>query len=148
MGANDLKEENACDALVHIKHLPDGSDLKNDLLMKPSTTDNTEETPETDTIVDENAMDTSIKELMELTGSSIKPKYSKATLKDKDGNYPKWLSSRKIQNLKSKGKKKSAGKVGFTALGKVSKKVNENKINKKKNIPSPKKKKKKKKKKK
>ena len=33
------------DALVHIKHLPDGSDLKNDLLMKPST-DNTEETPE------------------------------------------------------------------------------------------------------
>ena len=77
---------------------------------------------QTDTIVDENAMDTSIKELMELTGSSIKPKYSKATLKDKDGNYPKWLSSRKIQNLKSKGKKKSAGKVGFTALGKVSKK--------------------------
>merc|ERR1719192_1274579 len=76
--ANDLKEQ-------------DGSDL----LMKPST-DNTEETPETivDTIVDENAMDT-----------SVKAKYSKTTLKDKDGNYPKWLSSRKIQNLKSKGKK-------------------------------------------
>merc|ERR1711953_344830 len=82
--ANDLKEQ-------------DGSDL----LMKPST-DNTEETPETtvDTIVDENAMDT-----------SVKAKYSKTTLKDKDGNYPKWLSSRKIQKLKSKGKKSSAGKV-------------------------------------
>merc|ERR1711878_73861 len=80
--ANDLKEQ-------------DGSDL----LMKPST-DNTEETPETivDTIVDENAMDT-----------SVKAKYSKTTLKDKDGNYPKWLSSRKIQKLKSKGKKSSAG---------------------------------------
>ena len=53
-----------------------------------------------DTIVDENAMDT-----------SVKAKYSKTTLKDKDGNYPKWLSSRKIQKLKSKGKKSSAGKV-------------------------------------
>ena len=55
---------------------------------------------QTDTIVDENAMDT-----------SVKAKYSKTTLKDKDGNYPKWLSSRKIQKLKSKGKKSSAGKV-------------------------------------
>ena len=53
-----------------------------------------------DTIVDENAMDI-----------SVKAKYSKTTLKDKDGNYPKWLSSRKIQKLKSKGKKSSAGKV-------------------------------------
>ena len=89
--ANDLKEQ-------------DGSDL----LMKPSTDDTEETEPATDKI-DENAMDT-----------SVKPKYSKTTLKDKDGNYPKWLSSRKIQKLKSKGKKSSSS-------GKVSKKNNRKK---------------------
>lgn len=33
------------------------------------------------------------------------------TLKSEHGNYPVWMSNRKIQQMKSKSKKKAAGKI-------------------------------------
>ena len=41
---------------------------------------------------------------------SIKPKYSSKTLRDEHGNFPNWMSKRKIQKMKKKGGKKT-GKV-------------------------------------
>ena len=38
--------------------------------------------------------------------TSEKAKYNKKTLKDKDGNYPKWMNSRQMKRLQSKNKRK------------------------------------------
>jgi hypothetical protein len=39
-----------------------------------------------------------------------KSKFSSKTFKDKDGNYPKWLSRSKIDKLKKKSKNKKPTK--------------------------------------
>ena len=55
---------------------------------------------------DENAMDT-----------SAKAKYSLKTMKDESGNYPKWMSNRRVEKMK----KKNAKAKKQTSNGKVSK---------------------------
>ena len=78
----------------------DGSDL----VMNPITNTNSNEEKETEAKTDENSMDT-----------SVKPKFSSKSLKDEHGNYPKWMSSRRIQKMKKKNKKSAP-------TGKISKK--------------------------
>lgn len=43
--------------------------------------------------------------------TSIKPKFSAKTLKDEHGNYPAWMSKRRIQKMKKKGGNGKSGKV-------------------------------------
>ena len=45
--------------------------------------------------------------------TTVKPKFSKRTLKDEHGNYPAWMSKRKMVKMQKKSKsiKKKAGKV-------------------------------------
>merc|ERR1711976_172979 len=43
--------------------------------------------------------------------TTVKPKYSSKTLKDEHGNYPAWMSMRRIQKAKKKAAKKGSGKV-------------------------------------
>lgn len=64
-----------------------------DSLMVQEQNDNHEE------IVDADTMDT-----------SVKPKFSTKSLKDEHGNYPAWMSKRRIQKMKKKGGGKN-GKV-------------------------------------
>ena len=52
-----------------------------------------------ETVITEDSMDT-----------TAKPKYSSKTMKDEHGNYPAWMSMRRIQKAK-KSAKKSKGKV-------------------------------------
>ena len=67
---------------------------------------------ETTEIKDADSMDT-----------SVKSKFSAKTLKDEHGNYPVWMSMRRIKNQKRKNKSgpKQQGKAR-SSLGKVSKK--------------------------
>ncbi len=58
-------------------------------------------------IVDKDAMDT-----------TVKPKYSSRTLKDAQGNYPVWMSKRRIDKIKGKKARVKASKKE----GKVTKK--------------------------
>merc|ERR1712117_163475 len=53
--------------------------------------------PEKTDVQDKDAMDTS--------SSKQAPKHSSKSLKGQYGNYPKWMSNRKIQKAKNKGKK-------------------------------------------
>merc|ERR1712001_345616 len=82
-----------------VKMLEAAKELKeqdgSDLVMNPITNKNSNEEKETEAKTDENSMDT-----------SVKPKFSTKSLKDEHGNYPKWMSSRRIQKMKKKNKKK------------------------------------------
>merc|ERR1711879_138747 len=45
------------------------------------------------------------KDAMDTSSSKQAPKHSSKSLKSQYGNYPKWMSNRKIQKAKNKGKK-------------------------------------------
>ena len=45
------------------------------------------------------------KDAMDTSSSKQAPKHSSKSLKSQYGNYPKWMSNRKIQKAKTKGKK-------------------------------------------
>merc|ERR1739842_59771 len=45
------------------------------------------------------------KDAMDTSSSKQAPKHSSKSLKSQHGNYPKWMSNRKIQKAKNKGKK-------------------------------------------
>merc|ERR1712001_8856 len=81
-----------------VKMLEAAKELKeqdgSDLVMNPITNKNSNEEKETEAKTDENSMDT-----------SVKPKFSTKSLKYEHGNYPKWMSSRRIQKMKKKNKK-------------------------------------------
>ena len=89
-----------------VKMLEAAKELKeqdgSDLVMNPISNTNSNEEKETEVKTDENSMDT-----------SVKPKFSTKSLKDEHGNYPKWMSSRRIQKMKKKSKKSApTGKIG------------------------------------
>ena len=89
-----------------VKMLEAAKELKeqdgSDLVMNPISNTNSNEQKETEAKTDENSMDT-----------SVKPKFSTKSLKDEHGNYPKWMSSRRIQKMKKKSKKSApTGKIG------------------------------------
>ena len=89
-----------------VKMLEAAKELKeqdgSDLVMNPISNTNSNEEKETEAKTDENSMDT-----------SVKPKFSTKSLKDEHGNYPKWMSSRRIQKMKKKSKKSApTGKIG------------------------------------
>ena len=46
--------------------------------------------------------------------TSVKPKYNSKTMKDEHGNYPAWMSMRRIQKTKKKSAKKSGSKGKVT----------------------------------
>ena len=42
--------------------------------------------------------------------TEVKSEFSSKTMKNKDGNYPKWMSNKKVAKMKSVTKKKSKKK--------------------------------------
>ena len=91
-----------------IKMLEAAKELKeqdgDDKVMEPTVVES--ESKEHIPADDENAMDT-----------SAKAKYSLKTMKDEAGNYPKWMSNRRVEKMK----KKNAKAKKQTSNGKVSK---------------------------
>ena len=91
-----------------IKMLEAAKELKekdgDDKVMEPTMveSENKEKIPADD----EHAMDT-----------SAKAKYSLKTMKDESGNYPKWMSNRRVEKMK----KKNAKAKKQTSNGKVTK---------------------------